>query len=251
MNGWVKLHRKITDHAVWSLPDAHLKIWITILCLVNHKTADWWDGSQRIEIEPGSFITSQDHLASESKTSRQSVRAALTNLIRICSISTKITTKKYTQIFVTNWTVYSGDESLANQEDNQSPTKSQPRANQEPTITGECKKEKNVRKKILLANPEGFAAFWVKYPKKVGKAAAEKAWHRLNPQNGLVEQIVRSVEDHKKSLDWQKEHGKYIPFPATFLNGRRWEDELPEPTVCLVSPAIAQGLPGLQEWMGR
>ena len=28
-----------------------------------------------------------------------------------------------------------------------------------------------------------------------------------------------------KTKDWLKENGKYIPFPATYLNGKRWEDE--------------------------
>ena len=30
----------------------------------------------------------------------------------------------------------------------------------------------------------------------------------------------------KKSKEWKKENGKYIPHPTTWLNQKRWEDEL-------------------------
>jgi hypothetical protein len=30
----------------------------------------------------------------------------------------------------------------------------------------------------------------------------------------------------KTSEDWLKENGKYIPYPATWLKGCRWEDEV-------------------------
>ncbi|HZP33038.1 MAG TPA: hypothetical protein VFB23_06695, partial [Candidatus Acidoferrales bacterium] len=34
------------------------------------------------------------------------------------------------------------------------------------------------------------------------------------------------VERFKLTEQWQKEGGKYIPYPSRFLNGRRWEDEI-------------------------
>jgi uncharacterized phage protein (TIGR02220 family) len=147
MNGWWKFHRKMLEHAVWFLPPSHFKVWITILCEVNHKDADWWDGISRVQIEAGSFVTSQDKLAETSRTSRQSVRAALKNLCAIGSISTKSPTKKYTHIYVTNWKTYSGEDSQANQEANQSPTNDQPKPNQSPTTTGEGREHKKEKKK--------------------------------------------------------------------------------------------------------
>jgi len=33
----------------------------------------------------------------------------------------------------------------------------------------------------------------------------------------------------KKSPEWTKDNGKYIPYPATWLNAKGWEDELDEP----------------------
>ena len=35
---------------------------------------------------------------------------------------------------------------------------------------------------------------------------------------------MAAIEVAKESADWKKEGGKYIPYPATWLNNRRWED---------------------------
>ena len=70
-----------------------------------------------------------------------------------------------------------------------------------------------------------FEAFWTAYPKKVAKEAARKAWAKLKPDETLGKAIIQAVENAKKTTDWKKEKGQYIPHPATYLNGKRWEDE--------------------------
>lgn len=75
---------------------------------------------------------------------------------------------------------------------------------------------------------DGFAAFWAAYPKKAGKADALKAWNKLAPDVVLQEQMGKALEVQKQSQQWRKDGGQYIPMPATWLNGRRWEDEAPQ-----------------------
>ena len=70
-----------------------------------------------------------------------------------------------------------------------------------------------------------FDDFWILYPKKQAKAAAEKAYLKVKPDRDLFEKMKKALEAQKSSFDWQKENGRYIPLPATWLNGRRWEDE--------------------------
>lgn len=82
-------------------------------------------------------------------------------------------------------------------------------------------------------NPDGFDLFWAVYPRKEKKQPAHKAWDKLNPQNGLVEKILRAVEVQKKSEQWKKDKGKYIPHPTTWLNEKRWEDEICTPGVII------------------
>lgn len=70
-----------------------------------------------------------------------------------------------------------------------------------------------------------FDEFWSAYPKKKAKEAAKKAWNKLKPDETLGKAIIQAVTESAKTKDWLKENGKYIPYPATYLNGKRWEDE--------------------------
>ena len=70
-----------------------------------------------------------------------------------------------------------------------------------------------------------FESFWSAYPKKKAKEAARKAWNKLKPDETLGTEIIQAVTESAKSKDWLKENGKFIPYPATYLNGKRWEDE--------------------------
>ncbi len=76
---------------------------------------------------------------------------------------------------------------------------------------------------------KSFQRFWESYPKKQGKLDAQRAWGKLKPDTGLAEQIVKDVERRSRTVDWLKDGGKYVPMPTSYLSGRRWEDELPEP----------------------
>lgn len=73
--------------------------------------------------------------------------------------------------------------------------------------------------------PPLFDLFWAAYPRKVAKDKALRAWRRLNPDPELFQAMSAALERAKASREWQKEGGAYIPYPATWLNGRRWEDE--------------------------
>lgn len=70
-----------------------------------------------------------------------------------------------------------------------------------------------------------FERFWQAYPKKRGKQDARKAWGKLKPDLALCRRMSDALARDKLSHDWRKEDGRYIPYPATWLNGRRWEDE--------------------------
>lgn len=71
-----------------------------------------------------------------------------------------------------------------------------------------------------------FSKFWEAYPVKKAKQDAYKAWKKIKPTAELFERIMTAVENYKNSLEWTKENGKYIPHPATWLNGGRWDDEI-------------------------
>ncbi|WP_104565614.1 hypothetical protein [Ralstonia mannitolilytica] len=72
-----------------------------------------------------------------------------------------------------------------------------------------------------------FEEFWTAYPKKVSKAAALKAYRKIKPSESLQAEILAAVSRAKTSVDWSKDDGQFIPYPASWLNARRWEDEAP------------------------
>jgi len=84
---------------------------------------------------------------------------------------------------------------------------------------------KNKNKNIDKEYKERFDIFWQAYPKKKSKGQAETAFYKISPDEQLLATMVATIEQAKKSDDWLKEKGKYIPYPATWLNAKGWEDE--------------------------
>ena len=75
--------------------------------------------------------------------------------------------------------------------------------------------------------PERFAAFWKFYPRGENKQRAVKAWDKLKPDDALIATMGRALAKQKASPDWQRGIG--IPHASTWINGRRWEDEVRRP----------------------
>lgn len=78
--------------------------------------------------------------------------------------------------------------------------------------------------KTTVAQKIDFAAFWQAYPKKVAKKDALKAWVRIDER--AYPKILAAIAAHCQSEQWRKDGGNFIPHPATWLNGERWEDQL-------------------------
>lgn len=71
-----------------------------------------------------------------------------------------------------------------------------------------------------------FNKFWEVYPKKLNKSDAIKAWKSVNVD---LQTILDALQWQKDLPDWKKESGQFVPYPASYLRGRRWEDEKPQP----------------------
>lgn len=115
--------------------------------------------------------------------------------------------------------------------DKQTPSKQEAPSKGTPSKTqpeeGSRKKEVGSRSKEDTPKaPKGadFDAFWLAYPKKVGKDAARKAFEKVKAP---LETLLSAIEQQKCSRQWQEDGGQYIPNPSTWLNQGRWQDELP------------------------
>lgn len=75
---------------------------------------------------------------------------------------------------------------------------------------------------------DGFGEFYAAYPVKKARIDAQRAWKRLNPSAALQQRILADIAQRRQyDREWVR---GFIPHPATYLNGRRWEDEIRRPT---------------------
>lgn len=90
----------------------------------------------------------------------------------------------------------------------------------------EVENDTNEQKCEVLEQWEAqFNEFYSKYPKKVKKQDVKKWFKKNKPSNELFSSMINSLEQFRASKEWQKDGGQYIPYPSTWLNQKRWEDE--------------------------
>ena len=90
-------------------------------------------------------------------------------------------------------------------------------------------KENNINNPLTpMGESELFDEFWAAYPKHVAKKPARRAWDKLHADRDLLDALLTALEWQTRTEAWQRDGGRYVPNPATWLNGRRWEDE-PQP----------------------
>lgn len=70
--------------------------------------------------------------------------------------------------------------------------------------------------------PSDFLWFWDEYPNKKAKLDALRAWQQTVDLRPDVEQIIAAIAKQKSSDAWTQ---GFIPHPATWLRGGRWDDE--------------------------
>lgn len=78
-----------------------------------------------------------------------------------------------------------------------------------------------------------FDLFWKEYPRKTGKAYAKTCWIRHKPP---IAKCLDTLDWQRKSDEWTKDGGDYVPHPSTWINQGRWEDEPKEEKTAWVDP---------------
>ena len=75
-----------------------------------------------------------------------------------------------------------------------------------------------------------FDIFYKQYPRHKDRAYALKCWLSKVERKDFP-QILEAVRWQKNSDDWLKDGGQFIPYPSSYINGRRWEDERRRSTI--------------------
>jgi hypothetical protein len=94
---------------------------------------------------------------------------------------------------------------------------------------GENSSHKSLNKNPLIKTPltnDLFAIFWDNYPRKTNKKLAQSAFKTAVKDEDTLNSIITNIQERIEGGDWELNNKGFIPHPSTYLNGRRWEDEV-------------------------
>ena len=215
--GWIKLNRSIQENWLWEeKPFDKKSAWIDLLLMANHKNNKFPLGNEIIEVEQGSFITSEIKLMNRWGWSKTKLRNFL-KLLESEKMITKVVDRKKTTISIVNYKVYQGSE-------DQEKTTEKPQEDQEKTIkkpqedtNKNDNNEKNEKNNILVAeiisylNEKTGKNFKSGVPKNRDLIKA-----RIN--EGYVLEDFKKVIDNKVA-EWNNtEMSKYLRPETLFSN---------------------------------
>lgn len=259
MDGYIKLHRCITENEFYcSERFTKTQAWIDLLILATYKERTVFIRGIEIKLAPGDLCYSLKSLAERWQWNKRTVKSFLEimqNREQISFRSNKVTTI----ISICNWERYQQAENATICDDvrKMKTRKSAPQISleneQKTQEIGHILKcsapqsapqnaHKQEGKEYIYAqtflfqdeevateqnsSPKDlFSEFWRQYPKKRDKAKAERMWKKIKVDPPLFNKIIEAIREQSASEDWQKNGGQFIPYPSTWLNGARWEDE--------------------------
>mgnify|MGYP001294792010 CR=1 FL=1 len=92
---------------------------------------------------------------------------------------------------------------------------------------------------------DDFDQFWAVWPKRCAKADARKAWIQTEKVRPPIADIIKAIQAQCRTEQWMKDNGTYIPYPATWIRGERWDDE-----VEVKLPGVVDGKEWHETWKG-
>ena len=206
-NGWIKLHRKIIDSAVFENPKI-LKLWIWCLCKASHKGYESMVGNQIVVLQEGQFIFGRKKASSELKIKESMVYKYIKLLEKLEMINIK-SNNKFSIITIEKWAFYQFD----NDEEQQQ--KEQQRNNKGTTKEQQRNTNKNVKnvKEIIYSDVpelnETIIAF-IDYRKSIKKPMSDRAITLLL---GKLNKMSNSVQEQIEILNQSILNGWQGIFP--------------------------------------
>jgi hypothetical protein len=215
------IDRKIFSSDIWFSSPWKLKIWFYLIGNANYKDGEFMG----IPIKRGQLIRSYRTIrkACGYRVGYRMKYPSFDTVRRICEELTK-------ELRIEQRTVHAGTlfticnySTLQPLDKSRSVQRSGQLSFNGRSNTVQNNKDKKVKN---IKYTSDFLTFWKTYPKKTGKGAAFNSWKRISKSNGLIDELMGSLKNHLNCEQWQRDNGQYIPNPATWLNQRRWEDEL-------------------------
>ncbi len=209
MEGYIFLHRKIINNQYYfSEPFTRISAWVDLLLLANYKYGMFYKRGIKVEVKRGQVGYDSESLAKRWKWSRGKVLRFLKELEndnQIVQEKSHVTNL----ISIVNYNQYQNVVQEIVQETVQETVQQ----------TDTNNKDKEFKEKKELNIP--FENFWKLYPKKISKPKCEQKWNKL--KNEERESIIKTLPNF---LSYKPFETYNHPNPETYLNNRRWEDEI-------------------------
>src|SRR3990167_3245766 len=214
--GYFKLQRSILNHRY--LFDAEkFRFWVWCLLKATHKPHKILIGNETIQLEAGQFIIGRKKGAEALKVSERRFRT----LLKFFSATERKvaikTTNKYTLLTINDYNTYNNCNFINDQQNDQQVTSKRPASDQQVTTYNNDNNDNN-DKNITLT----FDAIWKKYPKRIGRKAAEKHYKVSVKGEQDYFDILQALENYLKSETVKK---GFVQNGSTWFNNwRDWID---------------------------
>jgi hypothetical protein len=217
MQGWIKLHRRVKGHWLFTEKRTFTKFeaWIDLLLEVNHKDNKFMLGGELVEVKRGQTITSIRQLCERWNWSNSKVTKFLKMLEADEMLVLKSDTKK-TVITIGNYDIYQVQET-------EETTPKRQTHDTEATQKHTNKNDKNVKNEKEKTYSPQFEEWWSEYPRKLGKKKAFSSFKTKVKTHGY-EKVLDGLKGYKQYLEREKTDERFIKHPSTFLNEEAFND---------------------------
>jgi hypothetical protein len=214
MDGWIKIHRKIQNHWIWTdnEPFSKRDAWIDLLLSANHAENKALLEGKLITVKRGEFITSEVKLAAKWRWHRKKVRSFLMLLESDEMIAKKCTTK-YTSVTIVN---YDSFQYSGTTEDTTEGTSDGQVGN-----TNNNDQEEKELYRVSEVYPKEFEEFWSHYLNKKEKQKAYRCWKTRVKEGYEAGVLLLAAKNYEAECLKEGKELRYIKRGSTFLGPDR------------------------------
>lgn len=252
--GWISIHRQLQSHWLWDdKPFSKGQAWIDLLLLANHADKTIMLGNELIEVQAGSFITSELKLMERWGWSKTKVRAFL-DVLQKDKMIVKKSDRKKTTIIIENYGFFQDSETAERPQKDRKKTAKRPQKDTNNNDNNDNNENKIIYSDDPLLNQTiiEFVAFRKSIKKPMSDHAVKLMIGKLNKMssdvNEQIEIINQSIlngwqgifplkQEQKKSSrkevvpDWMKKKNKFCDFEQREYDMDNLEKQLIEATM--------------------
>jgi hypothetical protein len=188
MEGWLKIHRKITDWE-WYRDANTMRVFLHLLLTASNRSYVW----RGVQINPGNVIVGRKQLSNELGLSEQQIRTSLLHLKSTSEITIN-STNKYSIITISKWDDYQENKNV--KQPTKQPTITQS-SNQQSTTSREYKNIRSKEDKEYIDIYNSIAKYFD--PKNVN----QKTW--VDEIRKLIDIDKHTPDEIISAVKWARE----------------------------------------------